>query len=817
MATLSVKGSAASSRNVYIGTFLISFTSLALEVTITRLLSVITFYHLAFFAVSVAMLGMTVGAVTVYLRPQWFAPEKLNHSIAKACLGFAVVTPLCLYFLTRLPLGMEINAQNILNLIQLTLACLLPFCLSGIAITAVLTKQRLPIGRIYASDLAGASLGCLFVLGASQIMTATSLIIFTGLIGAAATISFTWPIRHFGLRHVTLGATGIIAVLTIINAATPYGLQPLFAKGEYDNPQNHVVDRWNSFSRIVVYKMEKTWPQYWGPSTKAPNIQVQQYKADIDSGAGTWITQFTDLNSINYLKYDVTNMVHYIRPQGSVCVIGCGGGRDVQSALVFGHQNVTGVDVNPIFIDLLQNQFKSFAGLAGRAGVNLVAEEARSYMARSQEKYTVVQMSLVDTWAATAAGAFTLSENGLYTVEAWKTFYERLTDDGVFTASRHYIPDTLDETGRAVSLAMAMLIQEGVSDPAQHIAVIAQYPVSTLLVSKQPLTTNDVARLRFNSSLLGYDPLVLPGYQVKNPVLRGLVDAKTMPELQQAAATSPLNYQPTTDENPYFFNILRLDHLEVLNWEEQGILRANISSTYTLAILILILLFITILVTVVPLALRSRIYRETRAEKVIWSGALYFSLIGAGFMLVEMGLVQRLSVFLGHPVYGLGILLFTIIASAGIGSYFSDRLPLIRKPWIYLYPVLVALFVIGMRFLLPALGSSMASASIFLKIMVSIAVIAPLGLMMGVCFPTGMRLVKVSQGSDTPWYWALNGMFSVLCSALAVFISIYVNISTSLYIGAACYGLLLVFLPGLSRVRVAQTGKLEQDGNSVSV
>ncbi len=817
MATLSVKGPAASSRNVYIGTFLISFTSLALEVTITRLLSVITFYHLAFFAVSVAMLGMTVGAVTVYLRPQWFAPEKMNHSIAKACLGFAIVTPLCLYFLTRLPLGMEVNAQNILNLIQLTLACLLPFCFSGIAITAVLTKQRLPIGRIYASDLAGASLGCLFVLGVSQIMTASSLIILTGLIGAAATISFAWPIRNFELRHVTLGATGIIAVLTIINAATPYGIQPLFAKGEYDNPQNHVVDRWNSFSRIVVYKMEKTWPQYWGPSSKAPNIEVQQYKADIDSGAGTWITQFTDLNSIDYLKYDVTNIVHYIRPQGSVCVIGCGGGRDVQSALVFGHPSVTGVDVNPIFIDLLQNQFKSFAGLGGRAGVNLVAEEARSYMARSQDKFSVVQMSLVDTWAATAAGAFTLSENGLYTVEAWKTFFERLTDDGIFTASRHYIPDTLDETGRAVSLAMAMLIQEGVTDPSQHIAVIAQYPVSTLLVSKQPLTTNDVARLRFTSSLLGYDPLILPGLPVKNSILRGLVAAKSMPELEQAAAVSPLNYQPTSDENPYFFNILRLNHLEVLNWDEQGILRANISSTFTLAILILILLFITILVTVVPLALRSRIYREMRTEKVIWSGAMYFSLIGAGFMLVEMGLVQRLSVFLGHPVYGLGILLFTIIASAGIGSFFSDRLPLVRKPWIYLYPVLVALFVIGMRFLMPALGSSMASASIFLKIIVSIAVIAPLGLMMGVCFPTGMRLVKMSQGSDTPWYWALNGMFSVLCSALAVFISIYVNISTSLYIGAACYSLLLVFLPGLSRVRVAQPGKLEQTEKSVSV
>ena len=675
-----------SRKNIYIGTFLISFTSLALEVTITRLLSVITFYHLAFFAVSLAMLGMTVGAVVVYLKPDWFSAGKLDHSIARACLGFAIITPLSLYFLTRLPAGMQINARDILNLIQLTIACLLPFCFSGIAITAILTKCNLPIGRLYASDLAGASLGCLFVLGAMQVMSAPSLIIVTGFIAAAATLSFAWPLFRFGPRYIAGTTMGIVGVLAIINIVTPYGLEPLFVKGNYDDPQSHVVDRWNSFSRVVVYQMQKAPPAYWGPSPKAPQKPVNQYRADIDAGAGTWITQFTDNNSIDYLRYDVTNMVYYVHPGGKVCIIGSGGGRDVQSAILFGHNSVTGIDVNPTFINLLQTQFRDFAGVGGKPGVNLVADEARSYITRSREKYSIIEMSLVDTWAATAAGAFTLSENSLYTVEGWRTFYDHLTDDGIFTASRHYIPDTTDETGRAASLATAMLIQEGVTNPSQHIAVIAQYPVSTLLISKQPFTSSEIDQIRKTSADLGFDPIVLPGETPKNPILAGIVSSRSISGLEQAASVSPLNYLPTTDESPYFFNMLKLDHLEVLNWQDKGVLAGNISATFTLGILILILLFISIIIVIVPLLLRSRIYKSAEHGKILRSTALYFYLIGAGFMFVEVGLIQRLSVFLGQPVFGLGVLLFTIVASAGIGSFLSDRLPLVSRPWVFVLP-----------------------------------------------------------------------------------------------------------------------------------
>ena len=180
------------------------------------------------------------------------------------------------------------------------------------------------------------------------------------------------------------------------------------------------------------------------------------------------------------------------------------------------------------------------------------------------------------------------------------------------------------------------------------------------------------------------------------------------------------------------------------------------------------------------------------SANVIWPGALYFSLIGAGFMFVEIGLIQRLSVFLSNPVFALGILLFTIIASTGIGSYLSEHLPLTRSPWIFVYPIIMALAIIGMRYAMPVLLSSMITSAIIYKVIASIMVISPLGVLMGFFFPTGMRLVRSANAPETPWYWSLNGIFSVLSSALAVFISIYISISTNFYIAAVCYAALLI-------------------------
>jgi hypothetical protein len=226
-----------------------------------------------------------------------------------------------------------------------------------------------------------------------------------------------------------------------------------------------------------------------------------------------------------------------------------------------------------------------------------------------------------------------------------------------------------------------------------------------------------------------------------------------------------------------------------------GVISGNLSATLTLVGLLLCLLFLTLVTIVVPLWLKKRDTNEN--GKIYWSRLLYFCLIGTGFMLIEIGLIQRLSVFLGHPVYALGILLFTIIASAGVGSYLSEKLPINR--WVYAYPVIVAATIILVQWFLPGLISTYITYSLTFKAVMSVAILFPLGIMLGFFFPVGMRLLPDRHESETAWYWGLNGVFGVLCSALAVFISIYFGISLNFYLAALCYATLSLCIYGIQQ------------------
>jgi hypothetical protein len=219
--------------------------------------------------------------------------------------------------------------------------------------------------------------------------------------------------------------------------------------------------------------------------------------------------------------------------------------------------------------------------------------------------------------------------------------------------------------------------------------------------------------------------------------------------------------------------------------------------------LIAILSIFAFAAIVVPLWLRPKGIVPNAGGQTLRSGLLYFSLIGAGFMLTEIALIQRLSVVLSHPIYALGILLFTLIASTGVGSLLSDKLPLTRKPWIYVYPLLMAGCILGLRFLLTVIFVPLEVSPLGVRIAVSVVVIFPIGVMMGLFFPTGMKLAKEISSSETPWYWAVNGIFGVFCSALAVFISIYIGISANFYLAALCYASVLLAQYGFQSRRPA--------------
>ncbi|HEY8021675.1 MAG TPA: class I SAM-dependent methyltransferase, partial [Thermoanaerobaculia bacterium] len=493
------------------------------------------------------------------------------------------------------------------------------------------------------------------------------------------------------------------------------------------------------------------------------------------------------LGDFGWLGYDLTNLGFQLRGPGDVAVIGVGGGRDLLSALAFGSRRVTGIEVNGLFLRLLTRDLRAFAGLADRPEVRLVHAEGRSYLAGREDRYDLIQMALVDTWASTSAGAMTLTENGLYTVEAWKVFLGRLKPGGILAVSRWYSPQDPGETARLLSLATATLLSQGAAAPRQHLALAAAGRLSTLLVGRDPLTGADVARLRAVGRRSGFDFLVLPDVDPPYSQLAAIVGARNAGELAAATRHPFLTLSPPTDDEPFFFNMLR----PTAWWgggfspaRAGGVIEGNLRATESLLAILAAVALLVVATLVVPLVARGRDHGLAPAGFV--AAAAYFSLIGLGFMLVEIGLMQRFSVLLGHPIYSLAVTLMLLIVSTGLGSLASDALAA-RSRALLAVPLVLALALAALPWVLGATVPLAAARGLAAKIVLIALLTVPLGLLLGLCFPLGMGLLRSRAPAAMSWMWGLNGAFGVLGSALAVLVSMSLGISRCFWLAAACY------------------------------
>ncbi len=782
----------------YLGVFLLTGSTMMLEVVQTRLLSVVTWYHLAFFVISSAMFGMTAGAVWVYLRRDRFTPQILTRDLAATTTAFAITTALSLAFQVTLAPSVSRSVTTIVVFAELSLAMAIPFFFSGAAVSLALTRSPYPVGVVYAVDLAGAALGCLGVLAILQWTDAPSAILLIAAMAAAAAMLFAGASPKASIApspglpsFVRPGVVCLVlVVLGLVNSATPYGLQPIVVKDSVERKAGEFLyEKWNCFSRIIAMAPERIEPALWGPSvTLPPNESARQIALNIDGAAATTMFRFDGRrDSVRYLEYDLTNLAYFVKHSGRSAVIGVGSGRDLLSASVFGMKDVTGIEINPIFVDLLTARapFRQFAGFDALPGVRFVVDEARSWFARTDEKFDLIQMSMIDTWAATGAGAFTLTENGLYTEEAWEIFLGRLEERGVFTVSRWHAPGEINETGRMMSLAVAALFRRGVSDPQQHLFLASTGPISTLILSISPLDTVQLATLRDVCARYRYDVLLSPGQPAGSELLQRIVTAKDRDELLERTAHGDLDLSPPTDDRPFFFNLLRMTraHRAFQYLRSGGVVGGNLIATLSLLTILIVAAILVVMTIVVPLRHSVR----DVGRSLVYGGTLYFALLGLGFMFVEIGLLQRLSVFLGHPVYSLSIVLFGLILATGAGSLMSERVRLESRGAVAVWAGAIAIYLVALPMWLPAAMRALQSADILARAGLATGVIAPVGILMGLAFPTGMRIVQQRDGRPTPWFWGINGAAGVLASVLAVALSIAFGIHTTLFLGALCY------------------------------
>ena len=755
---------------VLVGVAAVSGAILMIELALTRIFSVTMYYHFAFLAISIALFGLSASGVYVYVMRRTFDKQPTLGLLTRHSLLFAAATVLALAALVRIRVGLNYSHENLVKMIAIYSLAALPFFTGGAVISLAITRLRRQVNIVYAADLIGAAFGCLLLLPLLNRFGAPGVVLLAAVFGGVAALLFS--------PATTLLRTAALAALAV---GIPGGLQ-LMGSAPFDvtNTKGHDEDtvlfaKWNSFSRVAVYDRSHG---DWSLSSLYKGAKPATRFMDIDSAASTPIVQFDgDLSKVEYLKYELTGLAYHMMNRSvafTTLVIGPGGGRDLLTALVFGAGKVEGVEVNPIIAnDVMLGKFRDFSGsVYQNPKVHVVVDDGRSYIRRSENRYDVIQASLVDTWAATAAGAYTLTENTLYTKEAFEDYYDHLTDRGVLTITR-WVFDGL----RLVSLAQAACESRGCS-AADHMAIVQQDRVATFLLKKTAFTTGEVEHLRMVSNNLGFTVLYAPGQTDTSNDYAKLVLA---PDRKAFYEHYHHDVSPTTDNRPFFFHTTKIKDQFQTAFGRSMLFGNGLSALMTL--MAISVTFVTLFV-VGPLWLSGSELRGSRWP--VWLA--YFGMLGAGFMLIEVALLQRFVLLLGHPVYSLTVTLFSVLLGTGFGSLMSRQVSDKSLPTTVQFVLLgiVAVAILGI-FGLPQVIRHAISASHAKRIALTVLLIAPAGVLMGMPLPAGIRLMTANHSALVPWAWGMNGALSVIGATLAVFIAMNWGFSVTLMTGAAIY------------------------------
>lgn len=766
---------------------LMSFATLLLELGLTRLFSVVLFYHFAFLAISIALLGLGAGAVFACLRHRWLSRWSINQLGSVLCAANAILIFSVLELVVHTAVSLHLNWPNFWRLTALYLASAVPFFITGLLFSIVFARHPARITQFYGADLLGGSMACLALVPLLNFVGGPNTILFAAFAVALAAVAWA----DSGARLVPACLSVVLLVVIATNFHNKL-VDVVYAKGM--KRAAPLYARWNAISRVEVDE--------WGLS-KAIVIDADASTYIMNSDPYHW----SDPYRINLMSA-APSVANVLRPRGDFAIIGPGGGVDVLRAVANGSTNVTGIEINPIIAnDIMRDKFADYTyHLYQIPEVHMHVSDGRSFVRNSRDKYDVVQMTLVDTWASTAAGAFALSENNLYTVEAFREYFDHLKPDGMIAITRWEFAKPR-EALRVVSQAMEALRETGVKDSSQHFIVVSDGPLNTdgrpvvVLAKKSPFTLEEQravlghtqggsGRDAFENLRVLYLPATADQPGMAHPAFAQLIRGQDALAFSKSYA---YNVSPVTDNAPFFFFTLKPE--QVFRGTDEGGIDWKVNlGTAILGIVLLVSLAAVFAFLVVPLALSP----ETRSGRSL--GVLYFIAIGLGYIMVEIAFIQRFVLFLGYPTYALTVVVFLMLLSSGAGSLVSRRW--FGEPTrVVLAMAFIVVALLIYVFALPRLLESMIGLAFPAKLMVSALLLLPLGFTMGMPFPSGLRALASGNGGEmhtghgaVEWAWAMNAASSVLGSVLAIVIAIQFGLTATLACGAAAYVLAMLLL-----------------------
>lgn len=768
----------------------LGFTTLAtllLELSLTRLFSVIFFYHFAFLAISLALFGFGAGGVFSYVIAS--RPGKLSLELGRLTFINSVAVVLLLWFILSRHGEMTLG-----TLVAVYVASAVPFFFAGTVVSLAISEAIGRIDRAYLFDLMGAASGCLLLVPFLDFFGGPNTVIAAGVIYAvAAAIWF----NRAGERQ--LRASAVLIGLLMVTLMIMNGTHPFFdvkwSKGER-LPEER-MSKWNSFSRVALVRN--------GMRGNGWDIRI-----DNDAATGIpsidWSKPLADDAKRN-LMYSGAGLPYLLRPAPKTVVIGAGGGYDLARALASGSQDVTGVEINPIIAnDIMRGQMlKESFGLYERPGVRIAVEDGRSFIRSSKERYQVLQATLVDTWASTAAGAFALSENNLYTADAFEDYLMHLTDDGMLAFSRWGF-DPPRESLRVVSLGMEALRRVGENDYAGHVIAVREQSqnlsqwgaLDTILISRKPFTARDIEHLGHIAAERSMELLYLPGTAATNAFGELLTSA----DPDSYWRSYQYDVRPVTDDKPFFFyTVQRRDLWNYLRNASQESADYKVNRAVPLLFALLGLSVVaTALVMVLP---RFLLGQRLPKQKGILTFLLYFLCLGAGYILVQMALIQKFMLMLGQPTRALTVIVFSMLVASGAGSWASRKVVGDGDRRLLRVLAIVAGLIVLLAVLATPLVRMAATWPMFARMILAVAAIAPAAFFMGMPFPSGLRRLEQRHPASLRWAWSLNAAASVMGSVVSVILAIYLGLRATLLIGGSMYLLALVVIVATPREKRA--------------
>jgi len=736
-----------------ISVFLITLSGLVLEVGLTRIYSASIWYHFAFVAISVALLGWGLGGFAVHLLKR--ARRLSTNTAAFVTLLYAGAIPLCLWLLVRFPFEMD-------RLPLYFLAPLLPFFLAGMALSILFDIHRASAGSLYFADLLGAALGAILVTlllhtlgGEGALLAATiapAVAVLCLSFAPEPTTSFEPPnrvglfpqtIRLLALLVVVLAAFAVFSAVRYETFRVVPGTIKAMRRQMDANPGSRLTQTgWNAYSRIDAVE------------GVAARHLARLY---IDSDAWTSIYEWDGrIESARDLRDSYRALPFRLTPNAETLVIGPGGGADVVAALASGSRKVTAVELNPLMLRFVRSYGARAGNIYDRPDVETIQSEGRSFISRSNRKFDIIFLGFVDSWASVASGGLSLSENYLYTSEAFRTYYDHLTDNGILVILRWDA-----DIPRLVSNSVATL---GADAASKRIVTLLEKqnapnePKQMLfMLRKHPFTSAETAEI--SEKWTQAEPVILPGGPAPPLIADVLVGRKTLAEYE---AASPQFVGPVWDDSPFYFATER-------PYRMPGTIAGP--------------LFKWLLVPSVALLALFAIFGRARGAVIgPYAGSLiYFAALGFGFIAVELALLQNLTLLLGHPIFTLSVLLFTLLAMGGVGSALSRR--------VSMRVACLSVAAIGAveALALPRLVPLLLPLPLWARIAIAIALIAPLGFGMGMPFPRGLRETGRGSLPAPPFYWGLNGIMSVIGSVTTVFVALMTGFQAAMLMGSACY------------------------------